>query len=323
MTSSATDDAVQVATPRRLVAPRCCSVPRSSPPSPTSTRATSPPTSPPARATATCCCGCSSRRTPWPCSSSTSPRSSAWSPATRCRGCSGSGCGAARGWRSGCRPRWSRRPPTSPRSSAAPSPCNLLFGVPLPLGGLIVGVVSLLLLATQNRYGQRRFEHVIVGAARRHHRRVPGRAVRRRRPTPAASCPVWSRGSTAPTRSCSPPRCSARPSCRTRSTCTRPSPATATAAPPGSTLRELLRSTRWDVGVALAIAGVVNIGLLLLAASGPARRPRHRLDPRRLRRDRRRAGHRHRRSRSPSACSRRAWRPPRSAPTRARRSWRG
>src|SRR3954471_23141733 len=40
---------------------------------------------------------------------------------------------------------------------------QLLFGVPLPIGGLIVGVASILLLATQNRYGQRRFEYVIVG----------------------------------------------------------------------------------------------------------------------------------------------------------------
>ncbi len=36
----------------------------------------------------------------------------------------------------------------------------------------------------------------------------------------------------------------------------------------GSALRHLLRSTRWDVGSALVVAGVVNIGLLLLAASG-------------------------------------------------------
>src|SRR6185312_15904717 len=40
---------------------------------------------------------------------------------------------------------------------------QLLFGVPLPVGGLIVGVGSILLLATQTRYGQRRFEYVIVG----------------------------------------------------------------------------------------------------------------------------------------------------------------
>ena len=38
----------------------------------------------------------------------------------------------------------------------------LLFGTPLLLGGIIVGVVSMGLLAVQNRVGQRQFEHVIV-----------------------------------------------------------------------------------------------------------------------------------------------------------------
>ena len=40
---------------------------------------------------------------------------------------------------------------------------NLLFGLPLLLGGLIAGVVSLGLLAVQNRRGQRPFERVITG----------------------------------------------------------------------------------------------------------------------------------------------------------------
>ncbi|MFV0427111.1 MAG: Nramp family divalent metal transporter [Beutenbergiaceae bacterium] len=38
----------------------------------------------------------------------------------------------------------------------------LLFGVPLPVGGLIVGAASMGLLSIQNRRGQRRFEHVIM-----------------------------------------------------------------------------------------------------------------------------------------------------------------
>ncbi|SEL80917.1 Nramp family divalent metal transporter [Rhodococcus maanshanensis] len=38
---------------------------------------------------------------------------------------------------------------------------NLLFGVPLPLGGLITGVVSMAILATQSR-GQRTFEFVVM-----------------------------------------------------------------------------------------------------------------------------------------------------------------
>lgn len=40
---------------------------------------------------------------------------------------------------------------------------KILFGVPMLLGGIIVGVVSLGLLAFQTRYGQRTFEFVIVG----------------------------------------------------------------------------------------------------------------------------------------------------------------
>lgn len=39
----------------------------------------------------------------------------------------------------------------------------ILFGVPLPLGGLIVGVVSMALLSIQSRQGQRPFEFVVMG----------------------------------------------------------------------------------------------------------------------------------------------------------------
>lgn len=40
---------------------------------------------------------------------------------------------------------------------------NILFGLPLPLGGLIVGLVSMALLAVQSRRGQRPFEFVVMG----------------------------------------------------------------------------------------------------------------------------------------------------------------
>jgi manganese transport protein len=40
---------------------------------------------------------------------------------------------------------------------------HLIFGLPLLLGGVITGLVSLLLLAVQNRRGQRAFERVITG----------------------------------------------------------------------------------------------------------------------------------------------------------------
>lgn len=40
---------------------------------------------------------------------------------------------------------------------------NLLFGLPLFLGGIIVGVVSMVILALQTRFGQRTFESIIIG----------------------------------------------------------------------------------------------------------------------------------------------------------------
>ena len=51
----------------------------------------------------------------------------------------------------------------------------LLFGTPLLAGGVIVGVVSLGLLAVQNRYGQRHFETVVIA----------------RRSTSTAALPGW------------------------------------------------------------------------------------------------------------------------------------
>lgn len=41
---------------------------------------------------------------------------------------------------------------------------DLLFGLPLPIGGLVTGVVSMAMLTVQNRRGQRTFEFVITGA---------------------------------------------------------------------------------------------------------------------------------------------------------------
>ncbi|MGB7962616.1 MAG: Nramp family divalent metal transporter, partial [Propionicimonas sp.] len=40
---------------------------------------------------------------------------------------------------------------------------QILFGLPLWLGGLIVGVVSMVLLSVQTSYGQRPFEMVLMG----------------------------------------------------------------------------------------------------------------------------------------------------------------
>lgn len=144
---------------------------------------------------------------------------------------------------------------------------QLLFGVPLPLGGLIVGVVSLLLLATQNRYGQRRFEHVIIAllavitvgflaglfVSPPDARGVLSGLVPRFDGTDSVLLAASMLGATVM------PHAIYVHSALARDRHGRPT---------GASLREILRSTRWDVGIALAVAGAVNIGLLLLAASG-------------------------------------------------------
>lgn len=144
---------------------------------------------------------------------------------------------------------------------------HLLFGLPLVLGGLVVGAVSMLLLATQDRYGQRRFETVVVGLLLVI---VVGFLLGLvvGPPDPAAML-----GGLAPRFA------------GTDSVLLAASMLGATVMPHAiyvhSALsrdrfgqvqgaeqrRGLLRATRWDVGAALTLAGTVNIGLLLLAAA--------------------------------------------------------
>jgi manganese transport protein len=144
---------------------------------------------------------------------------------------------------------------------------NLLFGLPLVLGGLVVGAVSMLLLATQDRYGQRRFETLVIGLLLVI---VVGFLLGLvvGPPDPAAML-----GGLAPRFA------------GTDSVLLAASMLGATVMPHAiyvhSALsrdrfgqvqgaeqrRALLRATRWDVGAALTLAGTVNIGLLLLAAA--------------------------------------------------------
>lgn len=141
---------------------------------------------------------------------------------------------------------------------------NLLFGVPLPLGGLIVGVVSLLLLLTQNRYGQSRFELVIVGllaiisvgflaglfVVPPDARGVLSGLVPRFDGPGSVLLAASMLGATVMPHAIYVHSALARDRHGARSDVPR-----------------ILRATRWDVGTALAIAGIVNIGLLLLAAA--------------------------------------------------------
>jgi manganese transport protein len=144
---------------------------------------------------------------------------------------------------------------------------QLLFGVPLPLGGLIVGVVSMGLLLTQNRYGQRRFETVIVAllavitvgflcgllVSPPDARGVLSGLVPRFDGPGSVLLAASMLGATVM------PHAIYVHSALVRDRHGKAS---------GSVRTRLLRATRWDVGTALVVAGLVNIGLLLLAASG-------------------------------------------------------
>jgi manganese transport protein len=144
---------------------------------------------------------------------------------------------------------------------------NLLFGLPLVLGGLIVGAVSMLLLATQNRYGQRRFETVIVGlllvivvgflagllVGPPDPVEMLGGLVPRFAGTDSVLLAASMLGATVM------PHAIYVHSALSRDRFGR--------VPDESARSGLLRATRWDVGAALTLAGTVNIGLLLLAAA--------------------------------------------------------
>ncbi|MEY2849565.1 MAG: Mn(2+) uptake transporter MntH [Actinomycetota bacterium] len=143
---------------------------------------------------------------------------------------------------------------------------NLLFGLPLPVGGAIVGVVSLVLLASQNGFGQRPFEGLIIALlAIIAIGFLAGLVV-------APPDPVGVIGGLVPRFD------------GAGSVLLAASMLGATVMPHAiyvhSALardrhghaespehrRVLLRATRWDVGIALGVAGVVNLGMLLLAA---------------------------------------------------------
>lgn len=143
----------------------------------------------------------------------------------------------------------------------------LLFGTPLLLGGVIVGIVSMLMLAVQNRYGQRPFESVIIGLlAIIAVGFVAGVVVSPPDPGDVAAGLV--------------PRFAG-----TDSVLLATSMLGATVMPHAIYVHSalardrhnapraldghvhLLRATRWDVIGALGVAGVVNIAMLLLAAT--------------------------------------------------------
>ena len=161
---------------------------------------------------------------------------------------------------------------------------NLLFGIPLLWGGVITGIVSLALLMLQSRRGPRTFEFVIIGLvaiiaigftfgvfiAPPEAGSVVAGLVPRFEGTGsvllAASIlgatimphAIYAHSALARDRFAPP---SAGPGSRT------PAPLEQLRGIP--TLR-LLRATRWDVSIAMLIAGTVNLCILLLAAANLA-----------------------------------------------------
>ena len=143
---------------------------------------------------------------------------------------------------------------------------HLLFNLPLLLGGIIVGAVSMVLLGLQNRFGQRPFESVIIGmlaiiavgflaglvVSPPDPGEVFGGLVPRFEGTDSVLLAASMLGATVMPHAI-----------YVHSALARDRHGMAVGA--ADTAR-LLRATRWDVVIALTLAGVVNIGMLLLAA---------------------------------------------------------
>jgi len=176
---------------------------------------------------------------------------------------------------------------------------HLLFGVPLVWGGAITGVISMGLLLVQTRRGARAFETVLIGlllviavgftfglflAPPEPAGVVAGLVPRFEGSTSvllAASIlgatimphaiyahSALARDRFAPAADPDPAPTPATPS--PESDATAQTRADALAHARGISTPRLLRATRWDVTIALAIAGTVNLAILLLAAANLA-----------------------------------------------------
>ncbi|MDR7170989.1 manganese transport protein [Nocardia kruczakiae] len=144
---------------------------------------------------------------------------------------------------------------------------NLLFGLPLLLGGVITGVVSMALLAVQNRRGQQPFERVIIGLlaviaigflagvviSPPAPSGVVGGLVPRFDGAQSVLLAAAMIGATVM------PHAIYLHSGLTRDRHGRTEP--------GPRRSRLLRATRMDVGLAMIIAGAVNLAMLLMAAA--------------------------------------------------------
>ncbi|MDX2400472.1 Nramp family divalent metal transporter [Microbacterium algeriense] len=157
---------------------------------------------------------------------------------------------------------------------------NLLFDVPLLLGGLITGAVSMILLAVQSRRGARPFEFVIIAlmmiitigflaglfVAPPDPAGVLGGLVPRFEGTGSVLLAASILGATI-----MPHAIYAHSSlARDRFGATTAHTGDEAVRTEASRIRRLLTATRWDVSIAMVIAGSVNLGILLLAAANLA-----------------------------------------------------
>jgi manganese transport protein len=143
---------------------------------------------------------------------------------------------------------------------------RILFHLPLPLGGIITGVISLLLLVVQDRRGQRLFERVVTGlllviavgftssffVATPPPEDVFAGLLPRFQGAESVLLAAAILGATVM------PHAVYLHSGLARDRHGHPDP--------GPLRRRLLRVTRWDVGLAMVLAGGVNAAMLLVAA---------------------------------------------------------
>ena len=156
----------------------------------------------------------------------------------------------------------------------------LLFDIPLLLGGVITGAVSMILLAVQSRRGPRPFEFVIIAlmviitvgfiaglfVAPPDASSIVGGLVPRFEDTGSVLLAASILGATI-----MPHAIYAHSSLtRDRFGSSTTDASTEAVRTDTSRIRRLLTATRWDVSIAMVIAGTVNLGILLLAAANLA-----------------------------------------------------
>lgn len=144
---------------------------------------------------------------------------------------------------------------------------HLLFGIPLVWGGLITGAVSMAILSIQNRRGPRHFEFVVMGMLAIiaigftsgllfvdvAPSEILSGLVPRFENSETLLLAAGMLGATVM------PHAIYLHSGLARDRHGKP--------PAGPVLKRLLKATKWDVGIALVIAGSVNIALLVLAGA--------------------------------------------------------